>query len=258
MKIISKRKNIFYLIQQFTITDFKLRYSLSILGYFWSLLNPLLMFGVLYIVFSVFMRFGTTEHYQIYLLSGIILWTFFSETTNTGMLSLFQKSSLLTKINFPRIIIPISSAFTNSLTILLNLIVLSFFIAISRVSITYAAIFSVVIIIELILLSIGLSLFLSSLYLKFKDLSHLWTVVLQIGFWATPIVYPIDIVPQKYQILFKINPMARLIQNFRLVIILGKIPTVRSALIDVMMVGIIFIIGLVIFMKRQRYFPEWV
>jgi len=252
-----KQNNYFYLIQQFTITDFKLRYSHSVLGYLWSLLNPLLMFGVLYFIFSVFMRFGGIEHYQVYLLSGIMLYGFFNETTSSGMTSLFTKSSLLNKVNFPRIIIPLSSTLTNTITILLNMVILSIFIAFSGVNVNYSAFFSVLILFELIIFSLGVSLFLSAFYLKFRDLQHIWGVLLQLGFWATPIIYPIDIVPIKYHIIFKINPMARLIQNFRMVVIMGQVPGLRNIIYNIAMTFLIFFVGFIIFQKRQKYFAEW-
>lgn len=252
-----RENNYLFLVNQFTVTDFKLRYSHSVLGYLWSLLNPLLMFGVLYLVFSIFMRFGGAEHYQIYLLSGIILYTFFNETTSSGMISLFTKSSLLNKVNFPRIIIPLSSTLTNSITLFLNMVILSVFIAFSGVHVGYAAFFGLLTLFELVVLSFGVSLFLCSFYLKFRDLTHIWGVILQLGFWATPIIYPVDIVPAKYHILFRINPMARLIQNFRMVAITGEFPAVRNIVYNLVMVILVFSVGFFVFQKRQRHFAEW-
>jgi ABC-2 type transport system permease protein len=252
-----RENNYLFLVNQFTVTDFKLRYSHSVLGYLWSLLNPLLMFGVLYLVFSVFMRFGSAEHYQIYLLSGIILYTFFNETTSSGMVSLFTKSSLLNKVNFPRIIIPLSSTLTNTITLLLNMAILSVFIAFSGVQVRYAAFFSLLTLFELVLLSLGVSLLLCSFYLKFRDLTHIWGVILQVGFWATPIIYPVDIVPDKYHIMFKINPMARLIHNFRMTVIMGELPSARTIVLNLVMVLIVFGVGFFVFQKRQRFFAEW-
>jgi len=256
-KKLKKKKSYRYLVNQFTITDFKLRYSHSVLGYLWSLLNPLLLFGVLYFVFSVFMRFKGIEHYQVYLLSGIILWNFFSETTNSGMTSLQTKASLLNKVNFPRIIIPLSSALTNTITLFLNMIILSTFIAFSHVHVRYFAIFVLLTLFELIVLSLSISLFIGSFYLKFRDLAHIWGVFIQLGFWATPIIYPMDIVPAKFHIIFKLNPMARLIQNFRMVVITGEIPGVRNIVINFFMVFVFFVVGLYVFQKRQKYFAEW-
>jgi ABC-type polysaccharide/polyol phosphate export permease len=204
------------------------------------------------------MRFGAVEHYRVYLLSGILLWSFFAETTNNGMQSLLAKSSLIIKIKFPRIIIPLTSTLTNSITIVLNMIVLSFFLIISKVPVTYTAFFGLVVIIELIALSFGMSLILSSLFLKFRDLNHLWAVILQLGFWATPIIYPIDIVPVKYHIMFKLNPMFRLIHNFRMTVIFGEMPNMKNMIINFSMVLFILVLGFFIFMRREKYFAEWI
>ena len=138
------------------------------------------------------------------------------------------------------------------------MIVFSLFMALSRVSVTYTAIFGLVVLIELIILSFGISLLLSSLFIKFRDLSHLWAVVLQLGFWATPIIYPIDIVPVKYHIMFKLNPMFRLIHNFRMTVIYAELPGIRNITINFIMVLSLLILGFIIFMKRQKYFAEWI
>jgi ABC-2 type transport system permease protein len=252
-----RQNNYLFLVNQFTVTDFKLRYSHSVLGYLWSLLNPLLMFGVLYLVFSIFMRFGSAEHYQVYLLSGIILYTFFNETTSSGMISLFTKSSLLNKVNFPRIIIPLSATLTNTITLLLNMVILSIFIAFSGVHVRYSAFFGLLTLFELVVLSFGVSLLLCSFYLKFRDLTHIWGVILQLGFWATPIIYPVDIVPAKFRIIFEVNPMARLIQNFRMAVIMGEYPNIRNIVYNLIMVILVFGMGFFIFQKRQRHFAEW-
>jgi ABC-2 type transport system permease protein len=252
-----RKNNYLFLTNQFTVTDFKLRYSHSVLGYLWSLLNPLLMFGVLYLVFSVFMRFGAVEHYQVYLLSGIILYTFFNETTSAGMISLFTKSSLLDKVNFPRIIIPLSSTLTNMITLFLNMVILSVFITFSGVALRGSVLFGLLTLVELCVMALGVSLFLCSFYLKFRDLTHIWGVVLQLGFWATPIIYPIDIVPIKYRLLFSLNPMARLIRNFRMAVIWGEVPSARNILLNIIMVLFVFFVGYTVFQRRQRHFAEW-
>lgn len=253
-----KRKNSLFLIQQFTVTDFKLRYSQSILGYLWSLLNPLMMFGVLYVVFSVFMRFGNVEHYQLYLLSGIILWTFFSETTTSGMNSLLAKSGLLTKISFPKVIIPFSSLLTSALTLAINMVVFFAFVAFSGVRLQVSALGAAVIILELLLLSFSVSLILSSFYLRFRDLSHIWGVVLQIGFWATPIIYPAEIIPARFQFVVKMNPMARIIHSFRVMVIYGEAVPVRSILYTLVMAAVLFGVGALLFNRNKKYFAEWI
>ncbi len=115
-------KQYWNLVKELTISDFKLKYQGSALGYVWSLLKPLLLFGVLYVVFSIFLRFDV-EHYNLYLLLGIILWGYFSEGTTNAVGNIVGKSGLISRVNFPRSIIVIASTLTSLLTLLLNLLV---------------------------------------------------------------------------------------------------------------------------------------
>jgi len=249
-------KNTFFLIKQLAITDFKLRYNGSVLGYLWSLLNPLLMFGVLYLVFSVFMRFGNIENYQLYLLLGIMLWGYFSEATSNGMSAIMYKSSLISKIYFPKWIIIVASNLTSILTLILNLIVFIIFYIISGTTLTITGWAFILIVIQLVLLSFGVSLFLSAFYLKFRDLQHLWSVAIQIGFWLTPIIYPLSQIPEKYRQLLFINPMARIIEDSRNVLIYGGLPTLKHSLITFGMVFFFLILGWIVFNKRCDKFAE--
>jgi ABC-type polysaccharide/polyol phosphate export permease len=138
------------------------------------------------------------------------------------------------------------------------MIVLIFFIFLSKVNIKASVMYGIVILIEITIFAFGVSLILSSLYLKFRDLSHLWGVILQIGFWGTPIIYPVDIIPEKYHLIFILNPMARYIGDFRTVVIAGQLPGFKDIIINFFMGVILFLIGLIIFQNRQRYFAEWI
>ncbi|MFH1210105.1 MAG: ABC transporter permease [archaeon] len=246
----------FNLIRELALTDFRLKYNNSILGYFWSLLNPLLLFGTLYIIFSIFMRFNI-ENYALYLLLGIIVWNYFSEATNNAMDSIINKSSILKKIYFPRYIIVLSSNITTFIGFLLNLVVFFVFFIISGLSFKFTIILLPVYIALLFFLTYGISLILSSLYVRFRDLSHIWRVLLQIGFWATPIIYSISIIPQNYQKLFLLNPMALLITNFRNSVIYDSFPGL-SLISLILLCLLIFLLGFYIFNKLADYFAEWV
>lgn len=121
-----QKNNYINLIKELTISDFKLRYQGSVLGYLWSFIKPLLLFGILYLVFSVFLRFDV-ENYNLYLLLGIILWGYLAEGTSNAISSLISKGGLISRVNFPRSLIVISSTLTSLLTLLLNLIVFAIF-----------------------------------------------------------------------------------------------------------------------------------
>lgn len=255
--IFSDRKNYLYLTLVMAMTDFKIKYDSSALGYFWSLLKPLLMFGTLYIVFSVFVRWNV-ENYKLYLLLGIILWNFLSEVTTNSMLLLESKASILKKVYFPRWIIVIASSLTSLLTLLLNTIVFFIFFLFSGAQFKASALLMIVYYFELYILVVGLALLLCSLFPKFRDVHHIWEVFVQLGFWATPIIYPISIVPKKYHTLIFLNPVARIIQGCRQALIGSgtEFLSLSSHLIILSFAAPIFLIGLAMYNKMSCSFAE--
>ncbi|MCF7859832.1 MAG: ABC transporter permease [Candidatus Cloacimonetes bacterium] len=244
-----------FLIKQLALSDFKLRYSNSVLGYLWSLLNPLMLFLVLYFVFSILMRFDV-PHYQLYLLLGIVIWNFFAEGTSAAMSALLGKSSLIQKIYFPRIIIIIASNITSIITFFLNLLVFSGFLIFSGVGFNWTYMLFFLYLIQLMLITLGFSMFLSALYVKFKDVQHIWGILTQIWFWLTPIIYPISMVPEKYLWLFSLNPMARIIQDFRSALVYHTIPSLQHHLISLGFCIVIFSVGYFFFKWREPRFAE--
>jgi ABC-type polysaccharide/polyol phosphate export permease len=257
LQIPYRRRNYLFLMLVMALTDFKIKYDNSILGYLWSLLKPLLMFGTLYIVFSVFVRWNV-ENYKLYLLLGIILWNFLSEVTLNSMLLLEGKGSIIKKIYFPRWIIVIASSLTSLLTLLLNIVVFFIFFFLSGAHLSGSAVFMVVFMTELYIFVVGLALLLCSLYPKFRDVHHIWEVFVQLGFWMTPIVYPISIVPEKFHKLIFLNPVARIIQGSREAII-GPNSEFLSFTNHVIILSIavaLFVTGLSMFNKLSGSFAE--
>ncbi len=255
---LTHRKNYLFMTFVIAFTDFKIKYDNSILGYFWSLLKPLLMFGTLYIVFSKFVRWDV-ENYRLYLLLGIILWNFFAEVTLNSMLLLEGKGAILKKINFPRWIIIISSSLTSLLTLSLNLIVFFIFFIISGADFHISNLQLFVYLVELYIFSVGIAFFLSALYPKFRDIHHIWEVFVQLGFWLTPIVYPISIVPEKYYRWIFLNPAARIIQGSRQALIQGQgsqFMALKSHILVLLIICCIFLVGLVLYNKLSGGFAE--
>lgn len=240
------KKNYLELVWMIAKTDFKLRYNNSILGYLWSLLKPLLLFGVLYLVFSVFMRMDI-PNYQLYLLWGIILWNFFAEGTTAGVHALASKASIVKKIYFPRILVVIASTITAFLTLFLSMIVFAIFMGFSEVAFTYHVWFFIPVILLEYGLILGLSMFLSALYVKFRDIDQIWEVLLQVGFWLTPIIYPLTSVPEKYVHYLFLNPMTGIIQYSRRAIIGHDLPAIKGSFYISLWVGVIFVLGVVVF-----------
>jgi len=252
-----RRKNYIFLTFIMALTDFKIKYDNSVLGYFWSLLKPLLMFGTLYLVFSVLVKWEV-ENYALYLLLGIILWNFLSEVTLNSMVLLEGKSSILKKIYFPRWIIVIASSLTSLLTLLLNIGVFFIFFVFSGAHFHPHVLLLVVYLAELYMLVVGLALLLCSLYPKFRDIHHIWEVFVQIGFWVTPIVYPISIVPEKYHPLIFLNPVARIIQGCRQALIGpgGEFLSFTNHIVIISVAVCLFAVGLGMFNKLSRNFAE--
>lgn len=252
-----RRNNHAYLTLVMATTDFKIKYDNSALGYLWSLIKPLLMFGTLYVVFSVFMRWDV-PNYKLYLLLGIILWNFFAEVTLNSMILLESKAPILKKIFFPRWIIVISSSLTSLLTLSVNLIVFFIFFAISDTKFSLTNFMLLPYLVELYFISVGVAMLLCSLYPKFRDIHHIWEVFVQLGFWATPIIYPIAAVPEKYQKLIFINPIARIIQGSREILIgpLESFSTLMNHAIIISFAAVLFTGGLLMFNRFSKSFAE--
>jgi len=243
------------LIWNLSISEFKLRYKNSILGYFWSLLEPLLMLTVLYLVFSNLMRVQV-EHYQLFLLLGIILWNFFSRSTGIGMFSIVGKPGMIKKIYFPRDIFVISSCITALLMSLFESVVFIVFMFIFRVPISSTIIYVPLILVLLFIFSLGVSMSLSALNVYFRDMRFIWDVFMQAAFFGTPILYTLDLFPENLRTIALLNPMARIIISARNTIIYST-PATTEDMIYIGASAIFFLVlGYAVFMKLEPRFAE--
>ena len=243
------------IIKEIAWADFKLKYSSSILGFFWSLLNPLLMLSVLFLVFSVLLKWEI-ENYQLFLLLGIVLWNFFVESTTRGMSGILDRAALIKKIYFKREILIIAACLTSFFTLMLNIVVFLGFMVIFKAKVRLPVLYFPIILAELFILSMGLSFGLSAFYTKYRDMQHIWVVVLNLGFFITPIIYPTSNVPADYLKLYMLNPMARIISDSREIFIAQHLPGLWPLAITVIMCLAIFFIGYLIFNKRKTHFAE--
>jgi len=247
--------NGFSMIKQLTITEFKLRYKGSVLGYFWSLLNPLLLLLTLYLVFSVFIKIDI-PNYPLYLLLGILIWNFLSEATITSMNSMQSKRELIRKLKFPIQNLVISSCISSFIIFLLNLTVFFALMIVFRVEFYITILTVPIYLIELFVLVLGASLLLSALYVRYKDIIHIWNFFLLIGFWITPIVYSEYLVPFKYLRFYMLNPLARIIVDMRSAILNNFIPNLKNISITTTICISSLIIGYIVFKKLSRSFAE--
>ncbi len=204
------------LVREIAVTDFKLKYQGSVLGYAWSLGKPLTLFAVLYVVFTQFFRLGSSvPHYALYLLLGVVLWAYFSESTMGAMSSIVDRGDLIRKVYFPRILIVLSASVSALITLALNLVVLSGILLVSGVGLSLRSLLIVPLLIELYLLSLGCGFFLAALYVRYRDFRHIWELGLQVAFYASPVIYPLEIMPRHLAQISALNPIAQILQDAR-------------------------------------------
>lgn len=223
------RRNSLELVLRMAWTDLKLRYQGSVLGFLWTLLKPLMQFAVLYVVFSVFMRIQV-EHYQLYLLLGILMWNYIAEATTSGMLALAQKANIIKKVYFPRIFVVVSASLHHLFALLFSLCVFFAFFFASGLRLSWTAPLLLVSIALMYALVLGLSLILSVLHLKFNDTSQIWELLVMAGFFLSPVIYPLSVIPAQYHTLLFLNPVTGLIQYARLLLLEGQLPSAAGAL----------------------------
>jgi ABC-2 type transport system permease protein len=252
------------ILRAMVISDFTLRYQASLLGYLWTLLKPLAMFTILYIVFVQLLKIGAAVPYNaIYLLFGIVIWSFFADATTMGLNALVQRSDLLRKISFPRYVIIVAVATSALITFGLSMIVIVLFMAIARVPLTLNLLWLPLLFAELVALSVALGLFLSGLYVRYRDLSYIWEVVLQAGFYAAPILYPLSMIPTQWARFLLLNPMAQIIQDARYALITDETVTISQAFgnpwVRIIPVGIVIVLAVtsvLYFRSHSRFFAE--
>tara|TARA_B100001146_G_scaffold56851_1_gene49901 strand:- start:736 stop:1512 length:777 start_codon:yes stop_codon:yes gene_type:complete len=239
----------------FAISDLKIRYKNSILGIFWSLIEPLLMLGVLFFVFSTMFKFEI-ENFPIYLLLGIICYNFFKNGTTFALNSLTNRSSLMTQIYFPRSIPGISSGVTAAIMLILELVVLGIFMVVLEFTPPITILILPLILALEFLLILGISLPLSVLNVKFKDTEFIWMVVVHAGFFLTPIFYQFDMLPDNIQSILQFSPVVQIVTMAHHVVLYGVLPSINSILYAVGSTSVIMIIGYLIFRKYQSRIVE--
>ena len=239
----------------FAITDLKIRYRNSILGVLWSLVEPLLLLGVLFVVFSTMFRFEI-PNFPIYLLLGIICWNFFKNGTTFALNSLTNRSALITQIYFPRAIPGLSAGITASIMIIFELVVLGIFMIAFGFSPPSTVILLIPILALQLLLILGVSLPLSVLNVKYKDTEFIWSVVVHAGFFLTPIFYQFDMMPDYVQNVLQYSPMVQIVTMAHHVVLYGTLPSINSVLYAVGSISTITVIGYMIFRKFQAKVVE--
>jgi len=243
------------LIKNLVISDLKTKYSNSVLGFAWSMLNPLLMMLVLYFVFNNVFK-NKQEHFALYLLIGITTWRFFAMGTSVAMSSIVGKASLVTKIFIPREILTLSTVLSALLSSLLEFMVLIPLLVIFGVIPSLTIILFPLLHILFFPIVYGISLVLASLYVYYRDMNQIWDVVIQIGFFLSPIVYPLSLIPENYIFYYMLNPITRLIEMYRGVLLYNRLPGITDLGIVIFSGIVLLILGSLLFSKLSSRFAE--
>jgi ABC-2 type transport system permease protein len=256
------RRKYWGLVRELAAADFKLKYQGSVFGYLWSLMKPLAIFGVLYLVFSVFVRIGSDiPNYPVYLLLGIVLWNYFAESTVNGMRAIVDKGDLIRKVYFPRIMILLASSLSALITLVLNLLIVAVFLLFAHTDQSWQSFGFLFLILELYLLSVGISLFLGALFVRFRDFAYIWEVALQLLFYASAIIYPLSLVPERFQKLLVLSPITQIVQDARWLLVSKQTTTgfailAHWALIPYLIPPLLAITGYIYFERAASMFAE--
>ena len=235
--------------------DFKVRYRNSVLGFLWSLLNPLAYMVILTLVFSLLLRVSI-PNFAAWLLVGLLVWRFFSIGTGQGLFSIVGNPSLISKVYVPRYLIVLSNNVANLLGASLEFLALFPLLVLLGVNLSaYVLLLPAVLLMEFLLV-FGLSLCLSSLNLKYRDFYQLWDIALQLGFFLSPIVYDPNLIPERFRFVYFLNPVTSLIQSTRSIFLLHQLPSTFDIGVVVSSVVILLLIGLLIFGRLENRFAE--
>ncbi|WP_312647411.1 ABC transporter permease [Aminipila sp.] len=242
-----------FLLSQLVARDFKTKYKRSILGVLWSLLNPLLIMIVQYMVFSELFRWDI-DNFAVYLLSGTVMFNFFQESTSQALLSITGNSTLITKVYVPMYIFPLSKVISSCINLGFSLIALFAIVLIQGLPFNIYYFLIPYSVLCMLLFSIGMSFILASMMVYFRDTQFLYGVALTAWSYLTPLFYPETILPEKFMIFMQCNPMYHFIRYVRNIILDGSLPTMRAHILCLIFAVIPCMIGMLIFNKAKKNF----
>jgi len=265
-KVAQKYRYSLILLRQLVITDLKLRYQGSWLGYLWSLLRPLAFFVILYVIFGKFVKtLPGIDHAALYLLLGVVVWNYFAEVTNLSVASIVGRGDLIRKINFPKYVIVLAGSFSALINLGISFVIVFAFMAFTGVAPNIDALWIVPsIIVELFIFAIAIAFFLSAVYVRLRDIGYIWELFMQAAFYATPILYSLSFVTNlTVQQGMMLNPVAQIIQDLRVTLIEPKAPDIGTVfgnewvrLIPIAFVLAVTVIAAWYFKKRSKHFAE--
>lgn len=244
-------------------TDFKLRFFGSALGYAWTLMRPLLLFGVLYLVFTEIVRFGDhVPHYAIYLLTSIVMFSFFAESTSRGVTSLVDRANLLRKVPFPSMAIPLAVTLNALFNLSMSLVAVFFLLFVSGIEPQVGWLQLPVLVALLALFAVGVTMLLAALFVRHRDIKPIWEVALQLLFYVTPVLYVVTDVPDRVEPFEVANPIAVVLTQMRHALIDPAAPTAAQVfggwelLIPLAIITAVFGLGAWVFAREIPIIAE--
>lgn len=255
MKLINDLYNYRELLKTSIKKDIGGKYKHSFLGILWSFINPLLQISVYAFVFQIILR-SDIKNYAVYLCCGLIPWQFFSSVVLRGAAIVVDNGNIIKKVYFPREVLPISLASSEGVNFLISTIIILGFVIFGGIGLSYYILWYFLIFLLQYILSIGVALIVSSITVYFRDLQHILGIIMQLLFYATPIVYSMDSVPSNFKWLVKVNPMSYLIESYRAIFYNKTLPNFND-LGKALIMGIVFcIVGYFVFKKLEKRFAE--
>ena len=243
------------LIVLFAITDVKLRYRNSVLGFLWTFLEPLFMLTILYFIFTNIIK-SDIENYALYLLLGLIIWYMFNRATTMGLTSLVDRSSIIQKIYFRRELIVISSCLTAFIMMIFEFAAFGVFAVVLQFVPSVTALLLPLILIDVFLLSLGISFFLSAMNVYFRDIKFIWQVILQAGFFLSPILYQLKMFPENVRWILELNPMVPILNTAHDAVLYGSLPSSNTVIQIIISTTIVLIIGYTVFRIKDKRLVE--
>lgn len=235
------------------LTDLKLRYRKSFLGFLWQLINPFVLMTILAVVFSTIIRFRV-EHFAAFLLCGLLPWSFFSQGVTSGMVAVVNNESLIKKVYVPKLAFPVAAVLSQLVDIGTALVPLLLLLWVMGVPLTAAVAFVPIALVIVVLPTLGLALILGTAYVYLRDTHHFGNLLLQGWFYLTPIIYPIEALAESYQPFFRLNPMAYVIDSFRDPLYAGRVPDLSVLAVALGFGLLLLFAGVGFFLSREDRF----
>jgi len=240
-----------------TLREIKVRYKQTILGVAWAILQPAALTVIFTVVFGIFLKVSSGNvAYPLFAYSALLPWTFFTTAVSFGSLSVVNNGNLVTKVYFPREILPLSSVGAAFFDFLMASIIFIIMMIFYHVHITASILLAMIFILSILFLTIGISFFLSTINVLFRDIRFVIPLLLQVWLYLTPVIYSTSQIPEKFRIYFKLNPLLPLIEGFRNVTIFGETPDIKEVILSFLLSALIFLLGYWFFKSKEKIFAD--